>query len=123
MCRGWDQASMAGANIQWPQDFGLNITRLRDDPTTRSVMIFSWLMAAPFFSGALVAFFVTDPLVNEGKVGRRWAIVFAGIFSLVSVVAAAFTQDWKSFMACRILLGVGMGAKASIVPIYLSEIG
>jgi MFS family permease len=122
---------MAGANIQWPQDLGLNITRLRDNPTTSSVMKFSWVLAAPFFSGALVAFFITDPLVNEGlpirnktfRMGRRWAIIMAAIFSLVSVVAAAFTQNWKSLMACRILLGVGMGTKASIVPIYLSENG
>ncbi|KAF2634130.1 hypothetical protein P280DRAFT_319327 [Massarina eburnea CBS 473.64] len=122
ICRGWDQSSMAGANVQWPDDLYLNITRLREAPTTQSVTVFSWRQAAPFFIASLVAFFITDFFVNEGKVGRRWAIVFAGCFSLASVVGAAFIKGWKAFMACRLLLGVGMGAKASIVPIYLTEI-
>lgn len=124
--RGWCQSSMAGANIQWPEDFGLNVTTggFRNNPTTGDVLKFSWLLAAPFITGALVAFFITDPLVNEwgGGIGRKWAIIITGIFSLVSVVAAAFAESWQTFMAWRILLGVGWGTKASIAPIYISEI-
>ncbi|KAJ4303170.1 hypothetical protein N0V90_002063 [Kalmusia sp. IMI 367209] len=46
--------------------------------------------------------FALDPFDNQGH----------GTF---------FVKTWFEFMWCRIILGVGMGAKASVVPIYLSE--
>jgi len=55
---------------------GVNITRFSEDPTTDSVLVFSWLNAAPFFSGALVGSLITDPLVNEGALGRYQPIIY-----------------------------------------------
>lgn len=39
----------------------------------------------------------------------------------MSVIGSAFTQDWQQLFICRILLGIGMGSKASTVPIYAAE--
>jgi MFS family permease len=46
--------------------------------------------------------------------GRRGAIFVAALFCLFSVVAAAFVTDKYAFLGCRILLGIGMGQKASV---------
>lgn len=41
------------------------------------------------------------------------AIFVAANFCLWPVIGSAFTQTWVQLLICRLLLGVGMGAKAS----------
>ena len=61
----------------------------------------------------------SDPLNNF--FGRRGTIFFAAIFCFLSVIGSAVTQTWPQLFVTRLLLGVGMGAKASTVPIYAAE--
>lgn len=63
---------------------------------------------------------MSDPL-NEHVYGRRGAIFIAALFSLASVIGAAYAKTWESLLACRVLLGMGMGAKASVIPIFAAE--
>ena len=62
---------------------------------------------------------LSDPLNNY--IGRRGTIFFAAVFCLLSVIGSGFTQNWQQLFITRLLLGVGMGAKASVVPIYAAE--
>jgi len=62
---------------------------------------------------------LSDPLNNY--FGRRGTIFFAAVFCLLSVIGSGCTQTWWELFICRLLLGVGMGAKASTVPIYAAE--
>jgi len=62
---------------------------------------------------------LSDPL--NYYFGRRGTIFFAAIFCFVSVIGSAFTQTWQQLFVCRLLLGIGMGSKASTVPIYAAE--
>lgn len=39
----------------------------------------------------------------------------------MTVIGSALTQTWPQLLVCRILLGIGMGAKAATVPIYAAE--
>jgi MFS family permease len=55
---------------------------------------------------------------QEYVYGRRGAMFIAGILTLASVVGSAFSKTKYQLLAFRILLGLGMGAKASVVPIY-----
>ncbi|KAF2120058.1 hypothetical protein BDV96DRAFT_641918 [Lophiotrema nucula] len=64
--QGWDQASMNGANLGWPSTFGVPLDSFSDHPTDHPIIIFSLLNAAPWFSGALFAFFVSDPIQIGG---------------------------------------------------------
>lgn len=64
---------------------------------------------------------LSDPL-NEYLLGRRAAIFVAALFCFISVIGSACVQTYWQMLACRILLGVGMGAKASVVPVYAAEI-
>jgi MFS family permease len=43
----------------------------------------------------------------------------SSVFSLSSV--PAFCQTWQQLFVCRLLLGIGMGSKASTVPIFAAE--
>lgn len=56
---------------------------------------------------------LSDPL-NEYLLGRRAAIFVSALFCFISVIGAACVKTYWEMLACRILLGVGMGAKASV---------
>ena len=53
--------------------------------------------------------------------GRRGAIMICCVFCFVSCLGQAFCQDWKQLLACRMLLGLGIGPKSATIPIYAAE--
>lgn len=55
------------------------------------------------------------------RLGRRGTIFFAAWFCFLSVLGSACTQTWVQLFICRLLLGVGMGAKASTIPVLAAE--
>lgn len=75
--------------------------------------------AAPYIGSAFVGCWLSDPL--NYYIGRRGTIFFSANFCLWSVIGSAFCQTWPQLFISRILLGFGMGAKASTVPIYAAE--
>ena len=62
---------------------------------------------------------LSDPLNNY--FGRRGTIFFSAVFCLFSVIGSGLSQNWQQLFVTRLLLGLGMGAKASVVPIYAAE--
>ena len=54
---------------------------------------------------------MSDPLNNY--IGRRGTIFFSAVFCFFSVIGSAVTQNWWQLFITRILLGIGMGSKAS----------
>jgi MFS family permease len=62
---------------------------------------------------------LADPL--NFHLGRRGAIFFAANFCFWPVIGSACTQNWSQLLVCRLLLGIGMGAKASTVPVFAAE--
>ncbi|KAJ7497103.1 hypothetical protein FB451DRAFT_1210063 [Mycena latifolia] len=114
----WDQTGSNGANLSFPQEFGIDDTGT--GPTAaRNQWIIGVINSAPYMSSALVGCWLTDPLNNY--FGRRGAIFFCAIFCTVSVIGSGFTQTWQQLLVCRLLLGLGMGPKASTVPVYAAE--
>ena len=63
---------------------------------------------------------ICDPLNH--LLGRRHVIFIAAIFSLLSPIGQALTQSWQQLIACRILLGIGMGLKEVTVPVFSAEV-
>lgn len=59
---------------------------------------------------------LSDPLNHI--LGRRGTIFLAAIFSLLAPLGSGFTQNWGQLVACRVLLGIGMGLKEVTVPVY-----
>ena len=62
---------------------------------------------------------MSDPLNNY--FGRRGTIFVSAVFCLLSVIGSALSQTWPQLFVTRLLLGLGMGCKASTVPIYAAE--
>lgn len=136
MHRGWDQEGSNGANLSFPAQFG--IAAERGTPNfERDRWIVGLINAAPFIASAFLGCWLSDPL--NRRFGRRGTIFFSAIFCLLAPIGSAFTQTWQQlfvslqymgrgdvelrigFQIVRLLLGIGMGAKGSTVPIYAAE--
>ncbi|CAO1596963.1 MAG: hypothetical protein LQ349_003116 [Xanthoria aureola] len=115
--QGWDQTGSNGANLSWPIEFGVPDTG--DNATDYNTWIVGIVNAGPYIGSALLGCWLSDPL--NFVFGRRGVIFFSAIFCLIPVIGSAFCQNWQQLFVTRLLLGIGMGAKASTVPIYAAE--
>ncbi|MCJ1295853.1 hypothetical protein MMC34_007417 [Xylographa carneopallida] len=117
--QGWVQTGTNGANLAWPKALGL----LDGDGHPIDPGSYIWILgivnAAPYLASALVGCWLSYPLNH--RFGRRGAILFAAAFTLAFVLGSAFTQTWQQLFVCRLFLGLGMGVKASTIPIYAAE--
>lgn len=111
--QGWDQTGSNGANLEFPDAFGIGSESIYDKSLVGLVN------AAPYIGTALAGCWVSDPI--NSLLGRRGTIFVSAHFCLWPVLASAFCNTWVQLLGCRILLGVGMGIKASTVPIYAAE--
>jgi MFS family permease len=75
--------------------------------------------SAPYIASAVLGCWLSDPLNN--LLGRRGAIFISAIFCVLSPIGSACTQTWPQLFVARLLLGIGMGVKASTVPIFCAE--
>ena len=47
--------------------------------------------------------------------------MFCCVFCFASCLGQAFSQTWQQLLACRLLLGFGVGPKSATIPIYAAE--
>lgn len=67
----------------------------------------------------MVGCWLSDPLNN--LFGRRGCIFITAIILIATPIASGFTHSWEALFAVRFVLGIGMGAKGSTVPVYAAE--
>ncbi|KAJ5451395.1 Major facilitator superfamily domain general substrate transporter [Penicillium cf. griseofulvum] len=111
-----------GANLTFDVQFGIpNNSPQCPDPETckRNQWIVGFINASPYITICLFVAWLSDPLSHI--LGRRGTIFLAAIFSLLAPLGSAFTQHWGQLIACRVLLGLGMGLKEVTVPVYSAE--
>jgi sugar porter (SP) family MFS transporter len=125
--QGWDQTGSNGANLSFPQDFGINDTgpSCNTSPAASALCdknnwIVGFINALPYITIALAAGWASDPLNH--LFGRRHTIFIGAVFSLISPIGMGLTRHWGELAACRVLLGIGMGLKEVTVPVYSAEI-
>jgi sugar porter (SP) family MFS transporter len=111
--QGWDQTGSNGATVDFPEVFNINGDTLHDK------MLVGLVNAAPYLGTAFFGCWMSDPL--NDWVGRRGTIFFSANFCLWPVLGSAFCTTWQQLLGCRLLLGLGMGTKASTVPIFAAE--
>ncbi|KAK2595268.1 hypothetical protein QQS21_006983 [Conoideocrella luteorostrata] len=111
--QGWDQTGSNGATIFFPAYYGIGGT------STREKILVGLINAGPYIGSAAIGCWLSDPLNNY--FGRRGAIFFSAHFCIWPVIGSALCHTWEQQLACRILMGIGMGSKASTVPIYAAE--
>lgn len=54
--------------------------------------------------------------------GRRGEIFLTSLILIATPIGSAFSHNWYTLFAIRLVLGVGMGAKAATVPMYAAEL-
>ncbi|TVY45366.1 putative metabolite transport protein [Lachnellula subtilissima] len=111
--QGWDQTGSNGANLSFPEVFGIG------SDSTKDTLLVGLVNGAPYIGSAFVGCWVSDPL--NFYLGRRGTIFIAAIFCFLPILGSAFSQTWQQLFICRLLLGFGMGAKGATVPIYAAE--
>ncbi|UQC88994.1 uncharacterized protein CLUP02_14521 [Colletotrichum lupini] len=107
--QGWDNTGANGANLSFPQEFGI---------VDRQALV-GVINAGPTLFGLLSAW-AADPINNY--LGRRGTIFLTGLFCVFPVLAQAFTQNWWGLLICRLFMGLGMGVKISTIPVYSAEV-
>ncbi|EHY54773.1 hypothetical protein HRR83_004098 [Exophiala dermatitidis] len=120
--QGWDQTGSNGANLSFPQDFGIADTGAACEAAGNcedNSWLIGFINSCPYIAIAFFAGWISDP-VND-LVGRRGAIFIGAIFSLLAPIGSACTQHWGQLVATRILLGIGMGLKEVTVPVFSAE--
>lgn len=125
--QGWDQTGSNGANLSFPDAFNIPDGKTLDGTPNgppnpnyeRNLWLVGLVNAAPYIASAFLGCWMSDPL--NLYLGRRGTIFFSAAFCCLSVIGSAFTQNWWELFITRLLLGIGMGSKASTVPIFCAE--
>ncbi|KAF4631751.1 hypothetical protein G7Y89_g6380 [Cudoniella acicularis] len=74
---------------------------------------------ALFFFGAAMGALIGGPIADN--IGRRYAIMTAAITSIIGGALSAGSVHVAMLIVVRIIQGCGLGALATITPIYLAE--
>ncbi|KAK0724649.1 hypothetical protein B0H67DRAFT_641161 [Lasiosphaeris hirsuta] len=111
--QGWDQTGTNGANIFFPDIYGIGGSSVRDK------ILLGLVNAGPYIGSAFIGCWLSDPL--NSWIGRRGVIFVSAHFCIWPVIGSAFSHTWEQQLATRLLMGIGMGAKASTVPVYAAE--
>jgi sugar porter (SP) family MFS transporter len=116
--QGWDQTGSNGANLSFPTEFGIP-----NNAGAPNAAHNSWIVgvvnAAPYIASAACGCWLSDPLNNY--LGRRGTIFVTALILIATPIASGFTHSWQTLFVVRLILGIGMGAKGSTVPIFAAE--
>ncbi|POS77697.1 hypothetical protein DHEL01_v203902 [Diaporthe helianthi] len=120
--QGWDQTGSNGANLSFPQEFGI-------DGKGRDEWIVGVINAIIFLTAGLILLtlqsilnsgaFIVDPL--NKYFGRRGEIFLTAACLTATPIGSAFAKSWQGLFAARFIMGIGIGAKNATVPIYSAE--
>ncbi|KAJ5584774.1 uncharacterized protein N7459_004574 [Penicillium hispanicum] len=114
--QGWDQTGSNGANLSFPDAFGIPES---GPDAIRNQWLVGVINAGPYLSSAFFSCWLSDPL--NRYLGRRGTIFASAAFCVLSPIGSAVTQNWPQLFVTRLLLGIGMGLKASTIPIFCAE--
>ncbi|KAL3494904.1 major facilitator superfamily domain-containing protein [Aspergillus germanicus] len=106
--QGWQQSTINASSRGWQCLF------LLPEPTEGNegiVPVTRWAIGT----------WLSDPL-QESRYGRRYALFVSALFCAACVLGTARCDTWQQLLACRLILGIGIGAKASIAPVFAAEV-
>jgi sugar porter (SP) family MFS transporter len=104
---GYDTGVISGALLFLKQRFGLNAA-------TQEIAVSAVLVGA--IIGSIVAGRVNDAL------GRKKTLLILAVIFTAGALLTAISPTLVFFLVCRVIVGLGIGAAASVVPVYISEI-
>src|SRR5258708_12440273 len=104
---GYDTGVISGALLFLKQSFALNAT-------TQEITVSAVLVGA--IVGSILAGRLNDAL------GRKKTLLLLAVIFTVGAILTAISPNLVFFLVCRIIVGLAIGAAASVVPVYISEI-
>jgi len=110
--QGWDQTGSNGANLSFPEEFGI-AGKGKDE------WIVGCVNAIIFLTAGCIGAFIVDPL--NYYLGRRGEIFLTACCLTATPIGSAFATSWQGLFAARFVMGIGIGAKNATVPIYSAE--
>jgi len=110
--QGWDQTGSNGANLSFPQAFGI-------DGPGKDEWIVGVINSIIFLTAGLIGAFIVDPL--NKYLGRRGEIFVTALCLTATPIGSGFARTWQELFAARFVMGIGIGAKNATVPIYSAE--
>ncbi|CAI7579427.1 unnamed protein product [Penicillium pancosmium] len=110
--QGWDQTGANGANLSFPEEFGLT-GKGRDE------WIVGLINSIIFLTAGLIGAFIVDPMNHY--LGRRGEIFVTALCLVATPIGSGFARNWVDLFVCRFIMGIGIGAKNATVPIYSAE--
>ncbi|OKL63218.1 hypothetical protein UA08_01311 [Talaromyces atroroseus] len=114
--QGWDQEGSNGANLSFPVALGIPES---GPNASRNEWLIGVVNSAPYIGAAVIGCWCSDPL--NRLIARRGTIFVSAVFCVLSPIGGAVAQTWPQLFITRILLGIGMGLKASTIPIFCAE--
>ncbi|GER91992.1 MFS transporter [Dictyobacter vulcani] len=103
---GYDTGVISGAQLFLVKTFSLN-------PQQQELAVSSVLIGA--IIGAIVAGKINDAL------GRKRTLLLLAVIFTLGAILTAFSPNYELFIVFRAIVGLGIGAAASVVPVYISE--
>ncbi|KAF9692336.1 hypothetical protein EKO04_009647 [Ascochyta lentis] len=110
--QGWDQTGSNGANLSFPEEFGIN-------EGAKNEWIVGLINSIIFLTAGLIGAFIVDPLNHY--FGRRGEIFITACCLTATPIGSGFAKSWQGLFAARFVMGIGIGAKNATVPIYSAE--
>ncbi|PVH97140.1 putative sugar transporter [Periconia macrospinosa] len=111
--QGWDQTGSNGANLGFPQEFGLS------DRGYEGEWIIGLINSIIFLTAGLIGAWIVDPLNHW--FGRRGEIFITALCLIATPIGSGFARTWQELFAARFVMGIGIGAKNATVPIFSAE--
>ena len=76
-------------------------------------------VSAPYLACAVLGCWMNEPM--NRLFGRRGTIFISCFIAAVASIGEGFVQSWGGLFAARFVLGLGIGAKSSTIPVYCAE--
>lgn len=110
--QGMDESVNNGAVAFYPTQLGI-------DKLSNATWIEGLVVGAPYLACALIGCWLNEPL--NYFFARRGTIFISCFFAAWASIWEAFTYSWGQLFAARFVLGLGIGAKSSTIPVYAAE--
>ncbi|GAA6033836.1 hypothetical protein JCM8097_000365 [Rhodosporidiobolus ruineniae] len=112
--QGMDETVINGANLFYPDQFGIG------GDSTRDTLLLGLVASAPYLCSAVFSCWLTYPL--NKYFGRRGAIFISTTCAFLGCIWNGVVNSWEHLFVSRLFLGIGIGPKSATVPMLAAEI-
>jgi len=116
--QGWDQTGTNGANLSFPDAFGL-ATPEGQPGYERDFWLIGLVNSGPYIGSSFFGCWISDPC--NRYLGRRGTIMVSAIILIATPIGGAVCNTWQQLFATRVIMGVGMGLKGATTPVFAAE--